>query len=296
MRNIIFVFIVLILGYSSTNAQEFHFGIRGGTNFGKILGPSEEGVDEGHSFGNGFHFGIEALYSLNDYFSVGSEINYNQIGSKYHYKGRSYHIFFNESRVFFNDDVEYNLSLSNSYINIPLNVFIRPFRKLEFKLGGYLGFLINPTASGKMRFGSKFNQVLSYNYYTDTKPEVYRYTGGTLVIKNPETPDDPTKNLSARKVAKAYNQYPIEDYKNEKYFNTLDLGLNVGLNYYINSSLYLGLNLQYGLYDITNDKLDRSLKAIGGDGDTNFTNADYLIYRNDKDTNLNFQLSLGFRF
>jgi len=296
MRNIYFVFVALVLGISSINAQEFHFGIRGGTNFGKILGPGEEGVDEKYSYGNGFHFGIEALYSFNDYFSLGTEINYNQIGAKYHYQGKSYHIFDDEKTVLYNDDVEYNLNISNSYITIPLNFFIRPHRKVEFKIGGYLGFLINPTATGKMRFGSKFNQVLNYNYYTDTKPDLYGYRSGYLNIKNPEAPDDPTKNLTTRKVAHAYFQYPTDDYKSGKYYNLLDLGLNAGINYYINSSLYLGLNLQYGLSDITNDKLDRSLKSLGGNGDSVFDGADYLIYRNDKDTNLNFQISLGFRF
>ncbi len=296
MRNIILVFIILVFGFSNYSAQEFHFGIRGGTNFGKIQGPSEEGIDENYSFGNGFHFGVEVLYAFNDYLSLGTELSYNQVGSKYHYKGKSYHIFFSEDKVLYNDDVEYNLNISNSYINIPVNVYIKPLRKLEFKLGGYIGFLINPTASGKMRFGTKFNQVLNYNYYTDAKPNPYRYRSGLLYIKNPESPDDPSKNLSTRKVANAYYQYPTEDYKNERYYNVIDLGLNAGINYYINSSLYLGLNLQYGMYDITNDKLDRSLKSLGGNGDSTYDEADYLIYRKDKDTNLNLQISLGFRF
>lgn len=296
MRNIAFVFIVFFIGFSTLDAQEFHFGIRGGVNFGKILGPSEEGVDEGYDFGNGFHFGIEALYSFNDYLSLGTEINYNQVGSKYQYIGRSYHIFIGDKKIFYNDNVKYELSISNSYINIPLNVLIRPIKKLEFKLGGYMAFLINPSASGKMTFGTKFNQVLDYNYYSDTKSEIYGYNSGYLDIKNPESPDDPTTNLSTRKVARAYYQYPDEDFKNDKFYKLLDLGLNTGINYYINSSLYIGLNMQYGLVDITNNKLDRSLKSIGGNGDSTFDEADYLIYRNDKDTNLNFQISLGFRF
>jgi len=281
------------MSFSSIIAQEYHFGIRGGINYGKIIGPSEEGAEETNSFGNGFHFGIEALYSFNDFISIGTEVNYNQVGSKYHYNGESYHIFINKSTVLYNDNVTYDLNISNSYINIPLNIFIKPISKLEFKLGGYIAFLINPTATGKMRFGSKFNQILSYNYYSDAKPSVYGYRDGYLKIKNPIDPDDP---LDTRKVANAYYQFPEKDYKENRLYKVMDYGLNAGINYYINSSLYLGLNLQYGLNDITNNNLDRSLKTLGGNGDNVYEEADYLIYRDDKDINLNFQLSLGFRF
>jgi len=296
MKNIKLIIVILISSFSMINAQEYHFGIRGGTNFGKIIGPSEEGVEETQSIGSGFHFGIEALYSFNDYFSLGTEINYNQIGSTYHYFGKSYHIFYNEKKVFYNDNVTYDLNISNSYINIPINIFIRPINKIEFKLGGYLGFLISPTANGKLQFGSKFNQILKYNYYSDTKPAPYGYRDGYLAIKNPEDPDNIEANLSTRKVAHAYYQYPIKDYEEEHAYNVMDFGLNAGFNYYINRSLYLGLNAQYGLSDITNDKLDRSLKEVGGNDGSTFGDEAYLIYRKDKDTNLNFQLSLGFRF
>lgn len=296
MKKINIILAILFITISGLNAQEFHFGIRGGTNLGKILGPSEEGVEETQSYSTGFHFGIEALYSFNDYFSLGTELNYNQIGSKYHYHGTSYHIFFENKKVFTNDNVTYDLDISNSYLNIPINIFIRPFKKLELKLGGYMGFLISPTANGKLRFGTKFNQILNYNYYSDAKPPVYPYSDGILIITNPEDPENQNENLATRKVAHAYYQYPTADYDKKHLYNLLDFGLNAGFNYYINNSLYLGINAQYGLSDITNNELDRSLKSIGGNGDTIFGDEDYLIYRDDKDTNLNFQLSLGFRF
>lgn len=295
MKDIKYILLLVVLSFSNLAAQEYHFGIRGGTNFGKFLGPSEEGADESYSYSNGFHFGIEVLYSFNDYVSVGTEILYNQIGSAYKYIGPSYHIFTDyDNYVLTNDHVEYNLTISNSYINLPLNVYLKPIKKLEFKLGGYIGFLINPTANGKMYFGSKFNQTLDYNYYSDKTTSYYNTNYGSIQVKTPG--EDGEVIRSTAKVAKAYHQYPSADYKDESFYNVMDAGLNLGLNYYINSSLYIGLNLQYGLLDITNDNLDRSLMSINEDGDSFFDATDSMIYRKDKDTNLNLQISLGFRF
>lgn len=295
MKNIKYILILVVFSFSSLVAQEYHFGIRGGTNFGKIVGPSEEGADETHSFSNGFHFGIEALYSFNDYFSLGTEIVYNQIGSKYKYVGPSYHIFTDyDNYILTNDNVEYNLTISNSYINLPINVYFKPIKKLEFKLGGYLGFLISPTANGKMYFGSKFNQTLDYNYYSDKTVSYYTTNYGSIQVITPGEDGDLIRTTA--KVAKAYHQYPLTDYEDDSFYKVMDAGLNFGINYYINSSLYLGLNLQYGLIDITNNNLDRSLKSLTEDGDSYFDETDSFIYRQDKDTNLNLQISLGFRF
>ena len=288
----------MIFSYSGLIAQEYHFGIRGGTNFGKLVGPSEDGVDESYSWGNGFHFGIEALYSFNDYISLGTEIIYNQVGSNYSYQGQSYHIFVDaDNYILTNDDVKYELNISNSYLNIPLNIYLRPIKKLEFKFGGYIGFLISPTANGKMTFGNKFNQTLNYNYYTDktVNPYEINYDSPVTVLTTGENGEEIKRNTT--KVAKAYYQYVNEgDYENGSLYNVMDFGLNTSINYFLNSSLYLGVNLQYGLADLTNDDLDRSLKSIGGNDDSYFDGEDYLIYRDDFDKNFNIQISLGFRF
>ena len=284
------------MSYIVSNAQEFHIGIRGGVNLSTVKGPSESGVIEKYSYANGFHFGVEGLYSLNDYFSIGTEILYSQLGANYTYEGPSYYIFFTDGNYLLkSDNVKYNLNISNSYINIPVNIFFRPIKSLELKLGGYMGFLINPTATGKLSFGNKFNQQLKYNYYSDKKPSYYDYAGRLLHIKTYDEEDNEIIRTT-RKTANAYYQFRPEDYENDAFYNVLDYGLNMGANYYINSGLYLGLSLQYGLADITNDKLDRSLKTLEDDGDLYFNNDDHYIFRKDKDTNYNLQLSIGFRF
>jgi len=296
MKDIILVFVaVLITNFSFS--QEYHFGIRGGMNFSTIKGPSEPGAEEKYSFTNGFHFGLEALYSFNDYISIGSGITYSQTGAKYSFRGPSYYIFFDDGNyVLRNNDVKIDLEIINSYIIIPLNIYARPFKKIELKFGGYAGFLINPTASGKLRFGNKFNQILRYNYYSDKKNYYNPYEINTkLRIK---VVDEEGNEIikTTNKVAKAYYQYPPEDYKDETFYNVLDYGVNAGVNYYVNSSLFLGVNMQYGLADITNDKLDRSLVNFADDGDLYFDDDDHYIYRHDKDTNFNIQVSIGFRF
>ena len=296
MKRTWFIFLIIFFAGIKISAQEFHFGIRGGVNFSNILGPQETGGSESYKINNGFHFGVEGLYSFNDYLSAGAEIQYSQIGAKYKYNGPSYYIFFDDDNYLLkNDDVTYDINISNSYIFVPLNLHLKPIKKLEFKIGGYLGFLINPAANGSMEFGKKFNQKLKYNYYSD-KDAPNPYTNyGILYIKT--TNEDGEEEVrTTKQISRAYNQYPTEDYQDGSFYKVFDTGLNVGINYFFNNSLLLGLSFQYGLLDITNNKLDRSLKDITDDGDLFFNNEDKLIYTDDFDRNINLQLSLGFRF
>ena len=296
MKNIKYIIAIILFSYTISYSQEYHIGIKGGMNFSTIKGNPEAGVDEKYSYTNGFHFGIEGLYSMNDYFSIGTGIMYTQIGANYNYEGPGYYVFPEEGYYLLKSDhVTYKMNISNSYINLPLNLYFRPVEKFELKVGGYLGFLINPTATGKMSFGNKFNQQLKYNYYSDKTPSIYGYRDGYLRVK---TYDEDNNEIirQTRKVANAYYQYKPEEYKNESFYNVVDYGINIGANYYFNSSLYLGINLQYGLADITNNKLDRSLKSLVDDGDLYLNNNDHYIYREDFDTNYNIQTSVGFRF
>ncbi len=291
------IFVLFTLFFLKLSAQEYHFGIRGGLNFGKINGTPEGGNLDEYTFKNGFHFGIEALYSFDDIISLGTEISYNQIGSKYQYKGPSYYIF-SDKHVIYNDNVDISLSINNSYISIPLNIFIKPIDQLEFKFGGYMGILINSGANGKMKFGTKFNQILKYNYYSDNNEQTYRTTPSDRLYISTISEEGDTIIRSTYKTVTAYSQYQGDDAKAGDLFEVFDFGLNAGINYYVNSSLFFGVNLQYGLKDVTNNKMDRSLSKLGGNGDATFREEDddHFIFRDDKDKNLNLQFSIGFRF
>ncbi len=289
------IFVLFTLFFLKLNAQEYHFGIRGGLNFGKITGTTEGNNLDQHTIKNGFHFGIEALYSFNDFVSLGTEISYNQIGSYYQYKGPSYYIF-SDNHVIYSDNVDVSLSINNSYINIPVNIFIRPVNRLELKLGGYMGILIGSGANGKMKFGTKFNQILKYNYYSDNNEKTYRTTPTDKLYISTLSEKGDTIIRSTYKTVTAYSQYPGDDSKKGDLYKVFDFGLNAGISYYFNSSVFMSLNLQYGLMDITNNEMDRSLSKLGGNGDAKFEDDDHFIYRDDIDKNLNLQVSIGFRF
>lgn len=289
MRNIKFlVAFIFLFGIVQSYGQDFHFGIRAGLNYATFRGPMETEVTEEFSLNNGFHFGVVGVLRFNDYFALGTEILYNQLGTKYNYEGISYYRFNVGEVDYLYDDISLNLDVSNSYINIPVLMHINPIKKLEFVLGGYMGFLVNPVAGGRLEFGSKFYQNLEYNYYNDTAGSV-PYGSSTISVKVPQ-PDGTDEITAIYKTVGAYYQYDSESFNDDtgKYYNWFDLGLTGGITYFINSSLYAAVRAEYGLLDVTDNDLDRSLKAVDEDG--NF------ILRDDYDTNLSFAVSLGFRF
>jgi len=269
-------------------AQTYHFGVRAGLNYSRFNGPFETDVIEKFDYNNGFHFGATGMMTFNEYFSLGAEILYNQYGTKYYYEGPSYYVFNLDNVKFLKNDVKLNLNISNSYINIPILVYFRPFKKFELMAGGYMGFLINPIGSGRLDFGGKFYQSLEYNYYKDEAGAQVLYSG-LISVKVPQ-PDGEDEVVNLYKIVGAYYQYDETQFndKTGTAFNWFDVGLTGGFQYFINKSLYAGFRAEMGLLDITNNNLDRSLKEINSDGT--------FILRQDIDKNINFQISLGFRF
>jgi len=278
-----FMFISLL-----SSAQDYHFGIRAGLNYATFQGPAETDVIETNDFNNGFHFGIVGMMRFNDYFAIGTEILYNQYGTKYNYEGPSFYRFNVGDVEYLYEDVKINLEVSNSYINIPLLVHFNPIKKFEIVAGGYMGFLVSPTAGGRLEFGNKFFQNLEYNYYNDTAGSV-PYGSKTILVKVPQ-PDGTDEITSIFKTVGSYYQYNAEQFNDDTgtYYNWFDLGLTGGFTYFINNSLYASVRAEYGFLDITDNDLDRSYKAVDEEG--NF------ILRDDLDTNLSFAVSLGFRF
>jgi hypothetical protein len=283
-----FALFVLFLSSLTVYGQDFHFGIRAGLNYATFRGPAETDVVEQFDLNNGFHFGVVGMLRFNDYFALGTEILYNQMGTKYRYEGPSYYRFNVGDVDFLYENIKLNLDVSNSYINLPVLIHFNPIKKLELVAGGYMGFLVNPVAGGRLEFGSKFYQNLEYNYYNDTAGSV-PFGSQTINVKVPQ-PDGTDEITVIYKTVGAYYQYTSEQVNDDtgKYYNWFDLGLTGGITYFINRSLYAGVRAEYGLLDVTDNDLDRSLKSVDDEG--NF------ILRNDKDTNLSFAVSLGFRF
>jgi hypothetical protein len=72
-------------------------------------------------------------------------------------------------------------------------------------------------------------------------------------------------------------------------YKTFDYGLIGGFNYFINKGFYFGLRYDYGLTDVTNDKVDFLRKTFDEENVVG-------IKSNHFDRNVGFEVSFGFRF
>ena len=282
------IFTVLLFSFlfsANLQAQRYNIGIRAGLNTSKFLGPAEEGMLEGSRFNTGIHFGLTFAWKLNDISGFKTEIRYTSVGSRDSIVGDSYFVFgIGAQNLAKEGYVKRYLDVANSYINIPFHAYIKPIPKLELFGGPYIGFLINPSAGGRVFFDDQsdetlfsFIQSLDYNYYQDDAREAANFSESITVIIDGET-------IQMPRVAGAYYQF-IE--KDGGRFNWFDLGISGGAQYYINKSFFFGFRADYGLLDITRKKMDVSFRSLD--------NGQY-IYRNDRDVNFSMQFSLGFKF
>lgn len=280
--------IILILGLivaTNVGAQRFNIGIRAGLNSSKISGPAEEGLMEGSAFSSGIHFGLTYAYKMNERWGFKTELAYTDISSRDSIVGDSYYIFgIGTSNTPKEGYAKRFLEVSNSYINIPLHVYFKPIPKLEIFGGPYLGFLINPTAGGRIVFDDLsdetsfgFIQTFDYNYYQDEAREAASFTESITVIVDDQI-------ITMPRIAGAYYQFAE---KSGGRFNWFDMGLSAGAQYYINKSFFAGVRLDYGLLDITRRAMDVSYSTLNGSS---------FILRDDRDVNLSMQFSLGFKF
>lgn len=279
---------LLFLFWISTSlcSQEYNIGVRAGQNYSTIRGNAEAGEDIGIS--GGFHFGINFYYNFTDNFSLRSELLYIQHGYKQDFIGPSYYMIRKNDGgiVFENGQAEQSLEISNAYLQIPITGNLTLTRKWEIFGGVYVGMLIGPTGRGKLAFESTenpddifFNQSLDFKYYGDEAGEIVTFGNRPAIILVEG------QDVVMPKVVGAYYQY-LE--KNGNLYNFLDAGISAGMSYYFNRGFYLSLKADYGLLDITNNKMDRSLVALNPDNSLNL--------RKDRDTHLGIQVSFGFKF
>jgi hypothetical protein len=292
MTHRLFLCAALFLSVFSASAQ-LRYGFKTGLNFATINGQSELGANntELETTDNitGFHIGMSVAYPITDAFSIRGEFLYSKRGMKYIFDGPGYR-FFTSGNVnkYATGNVKYLINVSNSYIDIPLMAVGR-WRDFEISGGGYLGFNIQSAGDGSLTFkngltdpgGNKIDDLefnLSYNYRRDEPGEADKNSDLLTVRLDANTIEIP-------KTIGAYYNYP-EDKGN--LYKTLDYGLVGGISYYFSRALYLGVRLQYGLADITNNNADLQ-KSTTGDNNA-------LIFRNDNDRNFAIQGSVGFSF
>jgi hypothetical protein len=280
---------VLIFGVSVLSAQSF--GIRAGLNYTKFSGPLEQGVNETNSLSNGFHFGVNYAYKFADRISLKGEILYTQIGTKYDYNGESFYKIpiGTSGYVYEKGNSNIQMKVSNAYIALPITVQFEVSKKIELNVGLYGAFLIGPKGNGTIVFesyenpaGIKFSQSLIHSYNSDAAGEsiLSRTTGPAIYV------DGAVVTLA--RSAGAYYHYQASE-KVGNLYNRYDFGLTGGLSYFINKGFYFGIRYDFGLLDITNNKVDHKRKTY--DEVNNLFN-----FSDDFDRNVGIQASFGFKF
>ncbi len=283
LKIIILLLIMVNLPFVS-NAQRF--GIRAGLNYSTFSGPVESGVKENYSLTNGFHFGVNYAQQFAEFFSVKGEIVYVQYGTAYEYEGESYYrISYRGSVINEIGNTTANLKISNAYISVPVTAQFSVFDKFEINAGLYANFLIQPRGAGQLRFTSTdhpqevyFRQTLEHNYYKDVAGGGSLSGPTILVDKQP---------IQLYKNTGAYYQFLTSEIDGSL-FNWFDFGLTGGISYFFTKGFYGSVRYDYGLTDLTRNRMDPSRKTLDENGK--------FIFTNDFDRHTAFQFSLGFKF
>lgn len=283
---------IIALLFASTlfaGAQGLRYGFKAGLNFSNFDGELEQDdagatVEEFRRI-TSFHVGVGFSYDFTDYFGARAELLYSQKGVRYAYEGASYH-FFN----FTNGTSETAIgtrsttnNIINSYIDLPLVLYVRPFQWLEISAGPSIGLLAGATGLGQTIFSGKagivdvqdYSLTIDYNYFRDEAGEADLTNATFVKIGNREV-ETPSS-------VGAYYDFAEKD---GNYFRALDLGINAGLSFYLSETLYVGGRFNYGLSDVTNNYYDFSQVK------TDAANA--RIPRSDFDRNVSIQASVGF--
>ncbi len=297
MKKLAFLFFCITYFTAQLSAQGFSYGFKAGLNFSKFSGPSErdEAVNlETFNFNTGFHVGASFIYKFTDLYGAKAELLFSQKGGKIDYSGSGFQKFpaVDGDYILVTGNRMASLNVSTSYIDVPIMVYGRVLPWLEVSGGVNVAVLINSTATGEVNFVGESRDIdaifnLDYNYSQDELIDLDTYnaddydirpvigTGTSVIIPK----------ISAGASAGAYYDF---DRKLGKLYRPFDFGLNAGVSFFINSSLYVGYRLNYGLSDVTNNSADVSRYETG--------DRDSFILRTDKDTNLSMQASIGFSF
>jgi hypothetical protein len=273
-------------------SAQIRYGFKTGLNFARMDGPSEmsnagAGLESWKTI-TGFHIGLSLGYAFNDYVGVRGELLYTKKGAKYTFDGESYRIFrFDGGSSYSTGNSRYLINVNNAYLDLPVLVYGR-WKDLELSAGGYAGLLVQSVGEGSLSYrGGKTvplqNTIsdLEFNFdHNYRKDEPGLGEGGETVVAMVDA-----KTLELPKTLGAYYDYPEDK---GSLYNSIDYGVVFGLSYYLSSSLFASVRMQYGLADITNNNADLA-KARTGDGNA-------LLFRDDKDRNVVIQVSVGFSF
>lgn len=289
-RSIVLAFF-LAMGFTSVQAQEVSAAFKAGLNFSRLAGPfetNESGMElEKSSFSTGFHIAGGINVRFTDLFGMRAELMYSQKGADYTFDGDSYWIFYptEESTIHSTGNRSTVLTITNSYLDLPVIGYIRSGR-VEVSAGASIGVLVASRGQGEVVYSGQtvggeevdpFTVALDFNYSKDGRQVLDIGETESRLIEGKSV--DIPKNVGAN-----YAVFGPE----ENLFNALDIGLVAGAAFFLNDGLYVGLRVNYGLSDVTDEKKDISKVSL--DENREF------VFRDDFDRNVSLQASVGFSF
>lgn len=289
MIRYVFVFAMMLFGIQAYS--QLTVGFKAGLTYSTLKGPSEmfEGESlETKKLSSGFHVGATFNYKITDIFGMRAGLIFNQKGGKYTYNGPSNFYFRNEppeEDVWIEGNRNMTYKMTNAFIDVPLTLYVKAGR-FEIHGGAYASVLAAGSAGGELIFNGsslqtgnaveEFRATLDHNYYRNEARGASGFP--QEVIVDGEQQITPT-------IQGAYYEYEEKD---GSFLKPFDFGLTGTINYFINEGFYVGVDFQYGLADMTNNKMDISYSILNND----LTRPT----RDDKDTNIGFNVSLGFSF
>lgn len=289
-RNIwIFLTIALIsLLFVETQGQSLSYGFKAGLTNVSLDGPLDRGADgdklESVKANRSFMLAVLINANFTDELMLQTEVMYNQKGYNYQYDGPSYAILRAEGQKYsFSGNRDMSVNISNTYIQIPVSLSYKLFNRLQVQGGVYGSLLVASTGAGKVEYSGipevsgTVEQTLNYNYRSNKATKASPRTSTINVRINNEE----------EKIAGQVGAYYDYEEKNKSLFNTFDAGAHVGVNFFLNQSLFVGVRYVHGLTDITRNTVDRSYQNL---------NNGHLIFSEDKDRYSAFEFSLGFSF
>ncbi len=293
MRKILFIVLAVCLT-NTAFTQGVKLGFKTGLTVSKFNGPSEEsnGMEvESNNTTGGFMVGAMFGYGFTDLSGIKVELLYNQKGTQYNFTGPGFQNLPTEtgSNVLITGDQRIDLNISTAYIDIPILAYGR-LGKFEFEGGVSLNLLLSSTGNGEVEIngvtpaGSStgtFNGVLDHRYGRDDISGRVSFLPEDLITLNVDG-----QMINVPKILNAYYLFSDnpQSLSSDRVYNFLDIGLVGGINYFWNSTLYLGARLNYGLLDVTNNDSGYDISKIN--------RANGVL--SDKDQNFSIQLSLGF--
>lgn len=290
MKNLL---VVIICCFGATLFGQHRVGVRAGLNYSKFNGPLE--VNESYNITGGFHFGINYTYEFNSKFGLRGELLYIQRGTTQKYFGDTDFIVnpinpSNAASFLEEGTLDYNLKISTAFLSFPFTAQYRLTKKFELFGGLSLDLVVGPSGRGSAVYTSasrpdeiQFRQSLDHRYGSDEAGQYTILFSGSDLLLNI---DDEVVTIP--KIVGGYYNYTNDQREQGNRLSGFDMHLIGGVNYFINRAFYIGVRGEFGLFDVTNDLVDKSFN--------DFTDEGGLTFRSDKDTSFNLAVSFGFRF